>query len=147
VYILLGNICRSPMAEAVFKKTVSNYDLRNNFECIESAGTAGYHVGDSPDPRTISVCKANDTPINSFAQQLQKSDFEKFDYIIGMDKSNVSNILRVKPKNSKSQVKLFGEFGDGKQIDDPYYGSDDGFERVYRQCEKYSKEFLINLGL
>ncbi|BGP13204.1 Low molecular weight phosphotyrosine protein phosphatase [Rhodosporidiobolus nylandii] len=138
LFVCLGNICRSPLAEAVFADICQK---RGYTEIeIDSAGTAGYHVGEEPDDRKHKV------PINSRCRQLQKSDFTKFDYIIGMDKSNMSNIARAAPKNSTAKIAMFGEFGDNKTVDDPYYGGDDGFERVYQQCLKYSEGLLEDMG-
>ncbi|GAA5826225.1 hypothetical protein JCM11251_007215 [Rhodosporidiobolus azoricus] len=144
LFVCLGNICRSPLAEAVF----ANICKQRGYDEIkvDSCGTAGYHVGEEPDERSVAVCRKHNVPINSTCRQLQKSDFTSFDYIVGMDKQNMSNIEKAKPKNSAAKIALFGSFGDGKVVDDPYYGRDDGFERVYQQCVRYSEGLLNDMG-
>ncbi|KAG0140204.1 hypothetical protein CROQUDRAFT_69553 [Cronartium quercuum f. sp. fusiforme G11] len=146
LFVCLGNICRSPMAEAVFADIVKKNGLSANFPRIESAGTAGYHVGERPDERTVAVCQKHNVPVSSRAQQLKTEDFYDYDLILGMDSANLRNIRSVMPSNSKATVKLFGEYGDGKIVDDPYYGSNDGFAVVYEQCRRYSLGILKSLG-
>ncbi|KAH9458426.1 hypothetical protein MJO28_005495 [Puccinia striiformis f. sp. tritici] len=146
LFVCLGNICRSPMAQAVFTHLVTLNGLEDRFETIASAGTAGYHIGDKPDSRTISTCKKNGVPVNSFAQQVKSSDFDNFDYILAMDSSNLRNLIQIKPRQSTATVKLFGEFGDGKIVKDPYYGGIEGFEYDFKQCVDYSLGLLKSLG-
>jgi len=146
LFVCLGNICRSPMAEAVFRHLVTLNGLQDRFGTIASAGTAGYHVGDHPDPRTVSVCKKHGVTANSTAQQVAPNDFTTFHYILAMDPSNLRNLRLLQPSNSTAQVKLFGEFGDGAIVEDPYYGSNDGFERNFKQCTEYSVGLLKALG-
>ncbi|GAA5966020.1 hypothetical protein JCM3765_006540 [Sporobolomyces pararoseus] len=146
-FVCLGNICRSPMAEAVFQKVVKDRGLEQEFEIIESGGTAGYHIGEEPDERTVEVCRKHGVPVDHQAQQLKRSDFDKFDYILAMDSwGNLKNIEKVKPKGSKAKVALFGSYDDGKDIEDPYYGGNEGFEKAYKQCLRYSEAFLKELG-
>ncbi|GAA5857570.1 hypothetical protein JCM8547_004275 [Rhodosporidiobolus lusitaniae] len=145
LFVCLGNICRSPLAEAVFADICKK--RRHDEVEVDSAGTAGYHVGERPDERSVAVCKQHGVPISSRCRQLSKNDFTKFDYIIGMDRSNMANIEKVKPKNSTAKIAIFGSFNDGSRtVDDPYYGGDDGFERVYQQCVKYSEGLLEDMG-
>ncbi|GAA5873485.1 hypothetical protein JCM16303_001140 [Sporobolomyces ruberrimus] len=147
LHTCLGNICRSPMAEAVFRDVVKKRGLEAEFEVIDSCGTAGYHIGEEPDERTVAVCRKNGIPIDHKARQLQRSDFDKFDYILAMDGwGNLKNIEKVRPKGSKAKVALFGSFDDGKDIEDPYYGGKDGFEKTYEQCVRYSEALLKEMG-
>ncbi|KDE03446.1 hypothetical protein MVLG_06058 [Microbotryum lychnidis-dioicae p1A1 Lamole] len=146
LFVCLGNICRSPLAEAVFAHLVQSRGLSNSFDKIDSAGTAGYHVGEEPDERSVATCKKHGVPINSLCRQLQKSDFDDFDVIVGMDTMNMTNIEKIRPKNSKAKVSLFGAYGDGKVIQDPYYGGPGGFEETYQQCLAYSEGLLADLG-
>ncbi|SCV72334.1 BQ2448_3871 [Microbotryum intermedium] len=153
LFVCLGNICRSPLAEAVFAHLVQERGLSTSFEKIDSAGTAGYHVGEEPDERTVATCKKHGVPISSLCRQLQarleslcKSDFDEFDVIVGMDTMNMANIEKIRPKNSKAKVTLFGVYGDGKVIQDPYYGGPGGFEKTYQQCLAYSEGLLADLG-
>ncbi|KAI9620987.1 hypothetical protein KEM48_007916 [Puccinia striiformis f. sp. tritici PST-130] len=158
LFVCLGNICRSPMAQAVFTHLVILNGLEDRFETIASAGTAGYHIGDKPDSRTISTCKKNGVPVNSFAQQVKSSDFDNFDYILAMDSSNLRNLIQIKPRQSTATVKLFGEFGDGKIVKDPSWSQyqqcififitieQEGFEYDFKQCVDYSLGLLKSLG-
>ncbi|WAQ85173.1 hypothetical protein PtA15_5A747 [Puccinia triticina] len=146
LFVCLGNICRSPMAEAVFAHLVALNGLQHRFETIASAGTAAYHVDEEPDPRTVAVCKRHNVPVNSVAQQVQLSDFDTFDYILAMDTSNLRNLREMQPPQSKAQVKLFGEYGDGDIVKDPYYGANDGFAYNFKQCADYSVGFIKSFG-
>ena len=85
LFCCLGNICRSPLAEAVFLDYVNRNGLRERFGVIDSCGTANYHEGEEPDPRTVAICRANDIPINSLARGVEPADFDKFDFIFGME--------------------------------------------------------------
>jgi low molecular weight phosphotyrosine protein phosphatase len=134
------------MAEAVFKHIVSQHGLDPHFKKIESFGTAGYHTGEDPDHRSSATCRKHGVPVNHRAQQIKSKHFSEFDYIICMDKSNLSNLNRITPKGSKVKAQLFGEWNtDGKFnkiVDDPYYGGDDGFEYNFKQVTYFSEEFL-----
>ncbi|CAM0135277.1 unnamed protein product [Umbelopsis sp. WA50703] len=149
LFVCLGNICRSPMAEAVFAHTVKEKNLVSNFQLIDSAGTAAYHVGEKPDPRSSATCKKHNVPVNSRARKVTKGDFSKFDYVLCMDESNLSDLLHIKPAGSKAIVKLFGEFDHKGEriIRDPYYGGPEGFEHNFKQVTRASEGFLKNLGL
>lgn len=145
-FVCLGNICRSPMAEAVFKHKVSEFGLGDHFVKIDSFGTAGYHVGETPDSRSSSTCKKHGVPVSHRAQKLSAQHFHEFDFLIGMDESNLYNIERIQPRGSKAKVKLFGDYNtDGKFnkiVDDPYYGGTDGFEYNFKQVSYFAEEFL-----
>ncbi|CAD6583521.1 MAG: hypothetical protein CYPHOPRED_002383 [Cyphobasidiales sp. Tagirdzhanova-0007] len=165
VFVCLGNICRSyvakpnlrgknverrhidrPMAQAVFQHLVKERSLEAHFDRIESAGTGAYHVGDEPDDRTIAKCHEKNIPIDSVAQAIQPRHFD-FDFLICMDKDNLRDSKAIKPQGSKAQIKLFGEYGDGRSIQDPYYGGRGGFEATYQQVKAYSEGFLNSLRL
>ena len=156
LFVCLGNICRSPMAEAVFRSlTVSNPGVGE----IDSAGTGAYHEGDSPDPRTMSTLDHKGVlDYDHAARMVQASDFSTFDYILAMDKENLLDLQRLKAramaKNSKSAstgdnhemgiVKLFGDYGGkkGEVVGDPYYGARNGFEIAYEQMVRFSEGFI-----
>ncbi|CAO1615115.1 unnamed protein product [Jaminaea pallidilutea] len=143
----LGNICRSPMAEAVFNHVVEQAGLRGHFGTIDSCGTGDYHEGEEPDERTVAVLNKKGIPVHCLARAVTQKDFRTFDYILGMDINNVNNLKRIAPKNGTAKIHLFGEFDDGKGIMDPYYGiGGSGFESTYEQCLRYSKAFLKHLG-
>ncbi|KAJ1980513.1 Low molecular weight phosphotyrosine protein phosphatase [Dimargaris xerosporica] len=148
LFVCLGNICRSPMAEAVFAHMVKENNLADKFT-IDSAGTAGYHVGDTPDERSVKTCVAHGINVNHLARQVCNADFDKFDYILCMDHSNLSDLQRMQPKRSKVVVKIFGEYdaqGD-RVIADPYYGGSVGFEYNFQQLIRCSTGFLKELGM
>lgn len=129
--VCLGNICRSPLAHGVMQSKLS----KENFY-IDSAGTAAYHVGNPPDKRSILVAKQNGLDISAqSARQFKVSDFDTFDYIYAMDQSNYNNIISLaRHSNDIEKVKLFLEanpFVKNKDMPDPYYGGQNGFEHVY----------------
>ncbi len=132
--VCLGNICRSPLAEGILKSK-----LDSNF-IVESAGTASYHVGNKPDPRSIAVARQNGLNItNQRARKFNKQDFEDFDIIYAMDNSNYQNIIALAENDQqKEKVKLIlNESFPDKNLDvpDPYYGGEKGFENVYNMLD------------
>ncbi|KAL0079847.1 phosphotyrosine protein phosphatase I superfamily [Phycomyces blakesleeanus] len=149
LFVCLGNICRSPMAEAVFAETVKQKQLSDHFGKIDSAGTAGYHVGSSPDKRSAATCRKHGVPINSEARKVNKGDFAQFDYILCMDESNLEDLQHAAPNGSKAVLKLFGEFDPKGEriIQDPYYGGSEGFEHNFKQVVRASEGFLKSLKL
>ncbi|GJJ09540.1 hypothetical protein Clacol_003763 [Clathrus columnatus] len=142
--VCLGNICRSPMGEAVLAHVAKQ---RNLDVIVDSAGTAGYHVGEEPDERTVATCENHDIPISHKARQVKPQDFRNFTHILASDTMNLSNLNRIKPANATAIVRLWGDYDDEKPIEDPYYGGIDGFERIYQQCLKYSNAFLDQIEM
>ncbi len=136
------------MAEAVFTKIVKDKGLTDKITEIDSFGTHAYHVGEDPDYRTIKTCQRYKIPINHSAQQIRPIHFNKFDYIIAMDNYNLQSLSTKKPKDGsgKARIHLFGDWRTDEKfdkiVDDPYYGSSDGFETCYRQCVHFAEEFL-----
>ncbi|KAI8145134.1 phosphotyrosine protein phosphatase I superfamily [Fennellomyces sp. T-0311] len=149
LFVCLGNICRSPMAEAVFAHTVKQKSLHDRFGTIDSAGTASYHVGETPDSRSARTCKNHGVPVNHRARRVTKEDFHTFDYVLCMDTSNLADLQEMQPKGSKATVKLFGEYDPQGEtiIRDPYYGGNDGFERNFKQVTRASEGLLRSIGL
>jgi len=145
LFVCLGNICRSPMAEIIFTKMIQDAKLEHHWH-IDSAGTAAYHCGDQPDGRTLSTCEKNLEVRGHHlkARQLTKKDFKEFEYILCMDQSNLSNIKRVTPEKATAIVKLLGSYDPEKvmEVDDPYYGGRDGFEKIFVQITRALKQFL-----
>ncbi|EXJ60374.1 hypothetical protein A1O7_04526 [Cladophialophora yegresii CBS 114405] len=149
LFVCLGNICRSPMAEGVFRSlTKSNPRIGE----VDSAGTGAYHTLDPPDYRTVTTLRKHGiTDYEHGARQVHAGDFEEFDYIFAMDAYNFSDLQRLqrraesKGKKTKAKVMMFGDFGGkskGEEVIDPYYGADNGFEEVYQQVTRFSKNFL-----
>jgi len=130
------------MGEAVLQNEANKLRLPVT---VDSAGTAGYHVGDTPDERTVATCQKNGVPIDHRARQVEKSDFKNFEYILGSDSQDIAKLQRIAPNNPKAHVALFGSFGDGKAIADPYYGGISGFEKCYEQCVEYSQGLLKSI--
>ncbi|KAF3023583.1 hypothetical protein E8E14_011597 [Neopestalotiopsis sp. 37M] len=150
LFVCLGNICRSTMAEGVFRSLVKEPPYNDLVGNIDSCGTGAYHAGDDPDDRTMSTLEKHGiTDYVHAARKVRSSDFENFDYIFAMDRSNLSDLMRSKkPPGSKAKVMLFGEYsGSGKAevVQDPYYGGQQGFETAYTQCLRFSKNFLSEL--
>lgn len=133
--VCLGNICRSPLAEGILKSKV---DPDHVF--IDSAGTAGYHVGEPPDPRSIAVAREHGLDIGKQrCRKFHTSDFQEFDLIYVMDKSNFSDILSLAGSQEHAEkIKLLlDEIEIGiNEVPDPYYGGDDGFEKVYQMIDE-----------
>ncbi|KAI1816269.1 LMWPc-domain-containing protein [Poronia punctata] len=152
LFVCLGNICRSTMAEGVFQSIVKDpsspyYDLIGT---VDSCGTGGYHIGDEPDSRTLATLRANGiTNYEHAARKLRDSDFRDFDYIFAMDLSNLSDTerwRRTKKVDSRAKVMLFGEFsGTGRKevVEDPYYIGRDSFKKAFEQCRRFSENFLV----
>ncbi|KIM85126.1 hypothetical protein PILCRDRAFT_817107 [Piloderma croceum F 1598] len=147
--VCLGNICRSPMGEAVLKDVASKRKIEIS---VDSCGTSAYHLRESPDPRTVSTCVKHNVPINHRARQINSSDFTKFAYILAADESNLRHLQGLERRlreqessdaNNTAEVKLWGSYLPGNRpIADPYYDSEDGFEACYEQCLKLSNAFL-----
>ena len=147
LFVCLGNICRSPMAEAIFHKKVQDQNLQMKIE-TDSCGTAAYHVGQSPDPRTVEIVHENGVSINHSGRQLASTDYYQFDYIIAMDKSNLSDILFRKPDDSKAEICLMRDYdiipGDG-EVPDPYYGGLNGFQKVFDMLDRSADSLLEDI--
>jgi protein-tyrosine phosphatase len=141
--VCLGNICRSPLAEGVLKSKVESIKV-----FVDSAGTAGYHLGKAPDKRSIAVAKKHGLDIsNQVCRKLTAQDLEEFDMIFAMDKSNYENIIGLsRSKEQAKKVRLLLSNGDTieNEVPDPYYGGEDGFEHVYQlindACNRIAKE-------
>lgn len=150
LFVCLGNICRSPMAEGVFNKLVNERGLEDLFYST-SAGTAGYHIGQSPDARTKIVCDLNKAPIDHKGRKFEKEDFKEFDLILAMDKSNLTDILSLVSENdeSRNKVKLLRSYepnGEGKEVPDPYYGNLDDFKNVYSMLVNACGHLIDKIG-
>ena len=142
--VCLGNICRSPLAEGILKSKV---DATNIY--VDSAGTAGYHVGNAPDPRSIKVAHEHGIDISSqVCRKFTVSDFDTFDLIYAMDKSNYGNIIHLaRRKEDAEKVKLLLSELNTEHIEvpDPYYDAEDGFEQVFQMIDKACNNIAARL--
>ena len=148
LFVCLGNICRSPLAEGVFQSLVDDAGLSEAIE-IDSAGTGNWHVGEKADRRMRETSARHGVVLTSRARQIDRSDFSSFDRILAMDKSNLHDILFLDRDGSYAdRVRLFREYdpepGD-YQVPDPYYGGPDGFETVYRIVDRTARALLDDI--
>lgn len=148
-FVCLGNICRSPTAEGVFRHLVSEAELGHAFE-IDSAGTAGYHVGDAPDHRARAAGKRAGIAIGGSARQFVVGDFSRFDYVIAMDSSNHADLTKLarSPEVAK-KIRLMRSYDPdspaGAPIPDPYYGDDADFDEVLTLCRTACTHLLAEI--
>jgi protein-tyrosine phosphatase len=145
LFVCLGNICRSPLAEGIFRSVVERADLSDRFD-IDSAGTGSWHVGNPPHPGSIAVAHAHGVDISDQrSRQLRPSDLERFDWIVAMDQSNMRNIRRLTPEGDGAQLlRLLDGVPDGPDdVPDPYY--EGGFDRVYDLVEAGCRALLTKL--
>lgn len=144
LFVCLGNICRSPTAEGVFRHYVKQAGLDGKVT-IDSAGTADWHIGKTPDPRTIKAAAKRGYDLSALqGRQAVAEDFHKFDLILAMDESNLTNLQAIQPADSKAELALYlprlGQ--ETREVPDPYYGGEDGFELVLDMLEQASEVLL-----
>ncbi len=152
LFVCMGNICRSPTAEGVFRAIYQKSYSQLNI-VIDSAGTIGYHQGESPDPRSVKAAKNRGYDLTSIrSRKVTPQDFKQFDYILAMDSDNVANLInQAQQEGMEEQIKkiqLFLDFATAfkqTQVPDPYYGGNNGFELVLDMIEDASKGFLEEL--
>ena len=145
LFVCMGNICRSPTAEGVFRKVVADAGLSDLFE-IDSAGTHAYHTNEPPDRRARAAAESRGVVLASIrARRVFDEDFERFDFILAMDEDNLQMLQERSPEDHRAKVRLFLEFSAAtteSEVPDPYYGGTAGFERVLDLVEAASKALL-----
>lgn len=148
LFVCLGNICRSPLAEGVFRHLVHAAGLSDRFE-IDSAGTSAYHAGDPPDERATAVARARGIMLRGRSRPIVRRDLDRFDYIIAMDLENLRAIRDMAEDAPHVRVRRLREFDpeatDELDVPDPYYGGAHGFERVHDMVERSCAVLLAHL--
>jgi protein-tyrosine phosphatase len=149
LFVCLGNICRSPLAEGVFSDIVAGEGLTDRFD-IDSAGTSDYHTGDSPDPRTVSEARRRGLVLEHAARQIRAEDLQRFDYVIAMDASNLGRIERLARSVPRhAELRLLRSFDpettDDLEVPDPYFGGPDGFSDVHDMVERACRGLLEHI--
>jgi protein-tyrosine phosphatase len=133
LFVCLGNICRSPLAEAAFRAEAER--LRLDVE-VDSAGTGGWHAGQAPDRRAIAAARRNGVDIAHLrARQVTRADFERFDHIVALDEGNEADLAALRPPGSRAQLSLLLDHVPGREgqaVADPYYGGDSHFDVTWR---------------
>lgn len=146
LFVCLGNICRSPLAEGVFRHTVEQAGHSENF-LIDSAGTGNWHRGSPPDPRSVGVAASNGIDISNLrARQVEQDDFDRFDLILAMDRDNLASLRRMSGAKQTARIRLFLERPE-RDVPDPYYGGEDGFQNVYELVKSGCLGLLEELRL
>ncbi|MBT8403490.1 MAG: low molecular weight phosphotyrosine protein phosphatase [Gemmatimonadetes bacterium] len=150
LFVCLGNICRSPLAEGVFRHRVEQAELTAFFR-IDSAGTGGWHVGDPPDPRSSATAASRGVSLDGQrARRVDPEDFGRFDWIVAMDRANLRDLERLRGRiaGAAAELVLLRDFdpepGDG-EVPDPYYGGPDGFDRVFDLVDRSTAALLAHL--
>lgn len=149
LFVCLGNICRSPLAEGIFRHLVRERGLEDRFR-IASAGTGAWHVDEPPDPRSVEVASRNGVSLDGqCARQVSPDDFHTFDVIVAMDRQNLRDLERLQRIHGGDAVLMLLREHDpepGDEVPDPYFGGPGGFDRVYRMVRRSAEELLEHLA-
>lgn len=148
LFVCMGNICRSPTAEGVFRKTVQEAGMTEHIE-IDSSGTHAYHIGSAPDARASQAASVRGYDLSGLVgRQVDAGDFERFDYILAMDRDNLENLHRRCPKEHRHKLALFLTYSaryKGQEVPDPYYGGAQGFDLVLDMVEDAAAGLLADI--
>ena len=150
LFVCLGNICRSPAAEGIFNQKIKERDLENFF-VVDSAGTGSWHVGNLPDQRMRTTALSRGIELTSRARQIEENDLYEFDHILVMDKDNlnaVKSLIKDDMHTINSKIKLILSYSQKSQLDevpDPYYGGQNGFEKVLDLLNDAIEELIDSL--
>lgn len=148
-FVCLGNICRSPTAEGVFRKLVADARLDHKIT-IDSAGTAAYHIGNAPDRRSTEHAAKRGVRLVGQARQFRAEDFRRFDYVLAMDDANYRELLKLAPDSAaRNRLSHCRDFDPGSprsaSVPDPYYGGEAGFEEVLDLCDAACRGLLAEI--
>lgn len=145
LFVCLGNICRSPTAEGVFRKRVADAGMSEIIR-VDSAGTHAYHTGEPPDRRAVLAAQRRGVDLSNIrARRIATTDFESFDFVLAMDASNLRNLQELCPVKYADRLQLFLDYSNGaaeREVPDPYYGGALGFERVLDLVEEAAEGLL-----
>jgi len=148
LFCCMGNICRSPTAEAVFRSRVEEAGLAQQI-LIDSVGTHDYHIGNPPDLRTQRAARQRGYDMSGLrGRQVEVADFTRFDYVLAMDNANMAILHRLCPQPQRDRLGLFLEYASNhreREVPDPYYGGEDGFERVLDMVEDAAEGLLMHI--
>lgn len=148
LFICLGNICRSPLAESVFRHLVRERGVESRFE-IDSAGTSGYHAGSPPDQRSVATARTRGVEVSGRSRQIRSEDLHRFDYVIVMDSENLREVQQLQAQaGGTARVHRLREWDpqpDEPDVPDPYYGGPLGFEHVHDVVERSCAALLGHL--
>ena len=148
LFVCMGNICRSPTAEAVFRQAVVNAKLEHAIEC-DSAGTHAYHVGEPPDQRAQQAALRRGYDMSDLrAREVDVKDFGRFDHVVAMDRQNLALLTELCPPEYAHKLTLYCDFHPdyaGREVPDPYYGGPRGFDTVLDLTESVSASLLARL--
>lgn len=143
--VCLGNICRSPIAEGILKHKLKAKGIN---AIVDSAGTGGYHIGELPDKRSIAIAKKYDIDItDQRARKLRSIDYQEFDLIFAMDTYNYQDILKLAKPDEKKKIKMIlneSHPNSNISVPDPYYGGEDGFEKVFQMLDRACDKIINN---
>ncbi|MBW9060010.1 low molecular weight protein-tyrosine-phosphatase [Agrobacterium pusense] len=148
LFVCMGNICRSPLAEGILRNLADSAALHQL--TVDSAGTGGWHRGDAPDPRSVAMARRHGIDISlQRARQVTAADFETFDLVFAMDENNLANLLRLSSERHRHKIHLFMEYAAGRRenVPDPYYGAEDGFLTVYNMLLAGCRSLLEKIEL
>ncbi|HXG29468.1 MAG TPA: low molecular weight protein-tyrosine-phosphatase [Nevskiales bacterium] len=148
LFVCMGNICRSPTAEGVFRELLREAGLLDRIR-TDSAGTHAYHVGSPPDPRALQAAQRRGIDLSGLrARVVQREDFRRFDYVLAMDNENLSHLSRLQPKGTSARLSLLMAYAPPhypREVPDPYYGGRHGFEMVLDMVEAGCRGLLQDI--
>lgn len=152
LFVCLGNICRSPTAEGVMRSLVCEAGLEESIE-LDSAGTGAWHVGSPPDARAVAAARARGIELDGSARQVRRDDFDDFDLVLAMDRSNMRELRQLaNGGRGRAKVRLLREFdpasgaGEDPEVPDPYYGAAGGFDEVLDLVQAACAGLLAQIG-
>lgn len=145
LFICMGNICRSPTAQGMFEYLLEEARLSQHID-VDSAGTHAYHIGEKPDKRATQAAAGRGIDLSrQRARRVEAADFMRFDYVLAMDSSNLDDLVAICPQAQQNKIQLFLDFAQDlseREVPDPYYGGDQGFERVLDLIEMGARALL-----